>query len=40
MNFFAGEPLTRQMGNDYRLTSGNRILNEARQNDRGQFLLG
>ncbi|CAH3044547.1 unnamed protein product [Porites lobata] len=39
-DIITGEPLTRQMGDDYRLTSGNRILNEARQNDRGQFLLG
>lgn len=39
-NIITGEPLPRQTGDDYRLTSGNRILHSARQNDGGQLILG
>ena len=35
----AGEPCPSQVGNDYRLTSGNRILHSARHSDQGQQLI-
>ena len=34
-----GEPCPSQVGNDYRLTSGNRILHSARHSDQGQQLI-
>jgi len=34
-----GEPRPSQLGDDYRLTSGNRVLNSARHTDQGQQLI-
>lgn len=39
-NIITGEPLPSQMGNDFRLTSGNRILHSVRQSDGEQLVLG
>ena len=38
-NVLTGEPCPSQVGDDYRLTSGNRILHSARHNDQGQQLI-
>ena len=34
-----GEPCPSQVGDDYRLTSGNRILHSARHSEQGQQLI-
>ena len=34
-----GEPRPSQVGDDYRLTSGNRVLHSARHLDQGQQLI-
>lgn len=39
-NVITGEPIPRQTCDDYRVLSGNRILNRTRQGDRDQLVLG
>lgn len=38
-NIITGEPCPSQVGHDYRITSGNRILQNARHSDQGQQLI-
>jgi len=38
-NIITGEPRPSQVGDDYRLTSGNRVLHSARHSDQGQLLI-
>ncbi|XP_020622682.1 uncharacterized protein LOC110060266 isoform X1 [Orbicella faveolata] len=38
-NIITGEPRPSQVGDDYRLTSGNRVLHSARHSDQGQQLI-